>query len=189
MHSLLETYLSEVASHLRSLPTERRAEELREMRAHLESASAALREGGATGAGAASAVLEQFGGSEAIARGLWGAWRRGENKRKRVVMKERIIFGSSLAAVTLGAAWLVFVAAMIGRVLRPQGQILIHASEGASLKVQQGIVQVLSAGSNGTGVETFNVPLLAACISVPFLLIVGFAVVGCCSMLRARRLA
>ena len=61
-------------------------------------------------------------------------------------MKERIIFGSSLTAVTLGTAWLVFVAAMIGHALFPKGQILIHASEGASLRVQQGVVQVLSAG-------------------------------------------
>jgi hypothetical protein len=189
MHSLLEDYLAEVAAHLSALPTKRHDEELREVQAHLESAVAAMREGGASEAEAVGAVLEQFGQAKVVARGFVAAWRRGENKRKGIVMKERIFFGASLAMVTLGSAWLMFVAAMISHTLFPKGQILIHASEGASLKVQQGVVQVLSAGSNGTGVEHFNGALLTAFVSVPFALLVGFALVGCCSLLRPRRIA
>jgi len=43
MHSLLESYLAEVAAHLSALPAKQRNEELREMRAHLESVFAAYR--------------------------------------------------------------------------------------------------------------------------------------------------
>ena len=189
MHSLLEDYLSEVAAHLSALPVKRREDELREVQGHLETAVMAMREGGASEAEAVVAVLEQFGQAKTVARGFMAAWRRGENKRRVIVMKERVIFGTSLAMVSLAAAWLVFVAATISRILNPEGQLLIHASEGASLKVQQGVVQVLSAGSNGTGVEHVNGTLLTAFVSVPFALLVGFAVAGCCSMLRARRIA
>jgi len=189
MHSLLETYLSEVAAQLSPLPPSRRDEELREVQGHLESAVAAMREKGASEAEAAVAVLEQFGQAKVVAHGFVAAWRRGENKRKGIVMKERIFFGTSLAMVTLAAAWLMFVMTMIGHTLFPKGQVFIHASEGASLKVQQGVVQVLSAGSNGTGVEHWNAAPLTVVVLVPFVLLVGFAVVGCCSLFRARRLA
>jgi len=189
MHSLLENYLTEVAAHLSALPPSRRNEELREVQAHLESAVAAMQESGAGEAEAVGATLEQFGQAKAVARGFVAAWRRGENKRKGIVMKERIFFGTSLAMVILAAAWLLFVATMISQALFPPGQILIHASEGSSLTVQQGIVHVLSAGSNGAGVRTFNRPLLTAVVSVPFVLLVGLALVGCGSLLRARRVS
>ncbi len=189
MHSLLEAYLAGVAVHLSALPAKRRADELREVQAHLESAVAAVREGGASEAEAVGAVLEQFGQAKAVARGFVAAWRRGENRRRVIVMKQRIIFGTSLAVVVLAAAWLLFVATMISRTIFPEGQLLIHASEGSSLTVQQGIVHVLSAGNNGAGVMTINRPALAAVVCVPFALLVGLALVGCGSLLRPRRAA
>ena len=103
-------------------------------------------------------------------------------------MKKRIIFGASSVLVLTATAWLVFMMAMVSRVLFPKDQLLIHASEGASLKVQHGVVQVLSAGSNGTGVEQFHSAFFVALV-VPFVLLVGFAAVGCCSMLRSARTA
>ncbi len=189
MHSLLENYLSEVAAHLSALPAKRRADELREVQAHLESAVAARREGGASEAEAEAvdAVLEQFGQAKAVARGFVAAWRRGENRRRVIVMKERIIFGTSLAVVVLAAAWLLSLATVISHSLFPDGQILITASEGSSLTVQRGIVHVLSAGDRGAGVMSFNRPALTAVVCVPFALLVGLALVGCCSLFRVRR--
>jgi hypothetical protein len=189
MHSRLEAYLSEVAGCLGALPAARRAEEVREVHAHLGSAVTAMRERGASEAEAMSTVLEQFGPADAVARGLAAAWRRGEQKRKVVMMKQRMIFGGSLAAVILASAWLMFVATMIGGWLHPEGQIVIRASEGSRLAVQNGVVQVLDAGSRGAGVEGYNLTLLTVLVSVPFGLIVGFALVGCGSLLRARRAA
>ncbi len=77
MHSLLEAYLSEVATHLGPMPIKRRNEELREMRAHLEVAAAAYRELGQLEEDAVRNALVQFGTSDALGRSALVAWRRG----------------------------------------------------------------------------------------------------------------
>lgn len=85
MHSLLETYLSEVAAHLRSLPVAQRNEELREMRTHLLSAVEAYQELGETEGGAIESTLRQFGPSSQVAGGLTHAWRRGQGSWREAV--------------------------------------------------------------------------------------------------------
>ena len=86
MHSLFETYLSEVATHLRALPVKRRAEELREMRAHLENAVIINREQGQTEDEAARSAVTQFGTPEDLGESVVWAWRRGEVRdRKRLL--------------------------------------------------------------------------------------------------------
>ncbi len=83
MHSLLETYLSDVAAQLGPLPTKRRNEELREMRAHLENAVIVNRELGQSEEAAAQTAVAQFGTSEAVSQATVAAWWRGESLRKR----------------------------------------------------------------------------------------------------------
>lgn len=184
----LSSYLAEMAEHLRPLPQARRAEELREVRDHLESTAQALGENGFPEDEAVRAAIEQFGPARDAARRFVAAWRRGERKRKENVMRERVVFGASLAVVVLAAAWLLFAASMTYRMLTPRGQVLIHASEGSSLRVQNGAIQVLAAGSSGTGVERLGGAFVPA-VAVPFVVILGFAVVGCCSVLSPRRTA
>jgi uncharacterized membrane protein len=83
MHSLLENYLAEVAACLSALPAARRNEELREMRAHLESVFAAYRQQGQTADEAARNAVAQFGTPETVGRDTVTAWRRGESLSKR----------------------------------------------------------------------------------------------------------
>jgi len=83
MHSLLETYLSEVATHLSALPAKQRAEEMREMRAHLESVFAAYRHQGQTEDEAARNAVMQFGTPEVVGQDTVTAWQRGERRSKR----------------------------------------------------------------------------------------------------------
>ena len=78
MHRLLEEYLDQVATQLRTLPVKRRNEELREMRQHLLSTVEAHLELGATQQEAVEATLHQFGSSAEAASGLTRAWRRGQ---------------------------------------------------------------------------------------------------------------
>lgn len=77
MHSLLESYLSEVAAHLSALPTKQRNEELREMQAHLENAAAANRQSGQPEEEAMQNAAAQFGTPEELGRSTVTAWRRG----------------------------------------------------------------------------------------------------------------
>lgn len=77
MHSLLENYLSEVNAHLGTLPPKRRADELREMRAHLENAMVVSREMGRPEAEAAASAVEQFGAARDLGENVVWAWRRG----------------------------------------------------------------------------------------------------------------
>ena len=76
MHSLLESYLSEVAAHLSALPVKRRNEELREMRAHLENAVIVNQELGQSEEDAAASALVQFGLPEALGENVVWVWRR-----------------------------------------------------------------------------------------------------------------
>lgn len=83
MHSLLETYLAEVAAQLSALPAKQRTEEVREMRAHLENAVIVNRELGQSEDEAAQNAVAQFGTPEAVGHSTVEAWRRGESLRKR----------------------------------------------------------------------------------------------------------
>ena len=76
MHSLLEAYLSEVEAHLGALPTKRRAEELREMRTHLENAVIVNRELGQSEEEAARSAVAQFGTAQDLGENVAWAWRR-----------------------------------------------------------------------------------------------------------------
>jgi uncharacterized membrane protein len=81
MHDLLEQYLEEVASQLKSLPAKRREEELREIREHLLTAIIVNQETGMTEAEAVQKVLEQFGSPNSVAYNMVMAWRWEDQKR------------------------------------------------------------------------------------------------------------
>jgi len=83
MHSLLEGYLKEVAEHLAGLPSARRAEELREVRTHLENAVIVGRELGQSEDEAERDVLRQFGTPGELSENLVWAWRRGRAAQRR----------------------------------------------------------------------------------------------------------
>lgn len=83
MHNLLETYLSEVAAHLGALPAKQRAEELREMRAHLLNAVIVNRELGQSEDEAVQSAVAQFGTPPDLGENIVWAWRRGETRSKR----------------------------------------------------------------------------------------------------------
>ena len=83
MHSLLETYLSEVAAQLQPLPAKRRNEELREMRVHLENAVSVDRELGQTEDKAVQAAIAQFGTPKDLGENLVWAWRREQALNRR----------------------------------------------------------------------------------------------------------
>lgn len=78
MHSLLEDYLAEIASHLAPLPLARRDEELRELREHLLNTVAVNREKGQTEDEAALNAVQNFGTPETLGDEVVSAWRRGE---------------------------------------------------------------------------------------------------------------
>ena len=78
MHSLIEQYLSEVAAHLSALPPKRRAEEMREMRTHLENAAIVNRELGQSEDEAAADAVAQFGAAQDLGENIVWAWRRGK---------------------------------------------------------------------------------------------------------------
>lgn len=107
MHSLLEGYLKEVAGHLARLPEARRAEELREVRTHLENAVIVGREMGQTKDEAAREALAQFGTPGALGDNLVQAWRREQT------LNRRSLFGAAAGAAA--AAYLVNY--FVGRVL------------------------------------------------------------------------
>lgn len=83
MHSLLESYLAEVTAQLSALPAKQRADELREMRAHLLNVFAAHCERGQSEDEAARDTIAQFGTPEAVGQETVTAWQRGEALSKR----------------------------------------------------------------------------------------------------------
>jgi len=96
MHNLLESYLAEVAAHLSPLPPKQRAEELREMRAHLENAVIVNRELGQAGDEAVRAAVAQFGKPEDLGENVVWAWRRGKRTGRR---KDAWSFSGAAACV------------------------------------------------------------------------------------------
>ena len=93
MHSLLETYLSQVAAHLGTLPAKRRMEEMREMRTHLENAVIVNRGMGQSEDEAARAAVAQFGAAQDLGHDVVMAWRRGE------ALNRRSLLGAAACAV------------------------------------------------------------------------------------------
>lgn len=89
MHSLLETYLAEVAAHLSALPAKQRNEELREMRTHLENAVIVNRELGQSENEAAQNAVAQFGTPQDLGDNLVWAWRRGQ------LVNSKSLFGAT----------------------------------------------------------------------------------------------
>jgi uncharacterized membrane protein len=100
MHKLLENYLSEVAGHLGPMPTKRRSEELREMRAHLENAVLVSRELGQTEDEAAQNITAQFGTPQELGQSTAAAWRRG------VAQDKRSFLGAAACTVVLTALFM-----------------------------------------------------------------------------------
>ena len=95
MHSLLETYLSEVAAHLSALPPKRRAEEMREMRTHLENAAIVNRDLGQSEEEAAQSAVTQFGTARDLGENVVWAWRRGRT------LNRRNFWGAAVCALSL----------------------------------------------------------------------------------------
>ena len=82
MHNTLETYLSELTTHLHAMPLKRRAEELREMRQHLLNAVTVNRELGQSDEDAAANAVMQFGTPEDLGENLVWAWEREKKLNK-----------------------------------------------------------------------------------------------------------
>ena len=101
MHSLLETYLSEVAARLGALPAKRRAEELREMRTHLENAVIVNRELGQSEGEAARAAVGQFGTARDLGENVVWAWRRGETMNRRSFWRLAVLMPLMLTCLLL----------------------------------------------------------------------------------------
>lgn len=101
MSSLLDAYLEEVAVHLSPLPTERRTEELHEMRQHLLNAAIVNKELGQTEDEAIQHAVAQFGAPEDLGGNLVRAWRRGEERAKKCRMRRRVRLSALFG--TLGA--------------------------------------------------------------------------------------
>lgn len=120
MHSLLDTYLKEVAGHLTGLPAARRAEELREVRTHLENAVVVGREMGRTEDEAVRVAVAQYGAAEVVGQELTAAWRRGRDLNMRGIL--------SAAVCTVGVtAALARMTSLLGPFLPPtpaQGLLL-----------------------------------------------------------------
>lgn len=95
MHSLLEDYLAKVAAHLSAMPAKRCAEELREMRTHLENAVIVNREMGQTEDEAAQNAVAQFGTPQDLGENVVWAWRRG------VIVGRRSFWGAAALALAL----------------------------------------------------------------------------------------
>ncbi len=103
MHSLLESYLSEVATQLSVLPENQCREELREMRTHLENAVIVSRELGQSEEEAAQGIVAQFGTPRDLGDNLVWAWRRERTLNKRSLV------GAVITSL-VGMCLLVFVA-------------------------------------------------------------------------------
>lgn len=99
MHKRLENYLAEVAARLHSLPTARRNEELREIRAHLENAVQAYQELGDSEDDAAQAAVQRFGSANTIGRQMARTWWRGRFIAFRESVSGLIVMAAILLAL------------------------------------------------------------------------------------------
>ncbi len=86
MHSLLESYLSEVAAKLGPMPVEQRSEELREMRQHLLNAVTVNQEIGQREDEAVQNAVTQFGTPADLGGNLVWAWRREQTRNKKSLL-------------------------------------------------------------------------------------------------------
>ncbi len=98
MHSLLEKYLSALTAQLNALPPKRRAEELREVRTHLENAVIVGREMGRTEDEAVKEALAQYGAADVVGQEVTAAWRREQT------LNSRSLFGAAACTITVTAA-------------------------------------------------------------------------------------
>ena len=76
MHQQLESYLEQVKRQLKSLPPEQQAEELQEIRQHLQCLIASNTERGDSEDKAVVSAIHQFGNSKLVGRALKQAWDR-----------------------------------------------------------------------------------------------------------------
>lgn len=140
MHSLLDTYLEEVAGHLAGLPTARRADELREVRIHLENAVIVGREMGQTEDEAMRDALVQFGTPQGLGENIVGAWARGERQRRQK------LWGTTAGALVLMSTlpWMTMLVTMC-LLLVPSVQALRLTHNWVNLAILIFVCQVLTA--------------------------------------------
>lgn len=102
----LETYLQQVKAHLKLLTVEAQAEELQEIRQHLQALVTAGMERGESEADAVAAALQQFGEPRKVGHALQQAWRRRADSPLRMVMAGGAVFVSNILLVVIGVlAW------------------------------------------------------------------------------------
>lgn len=82
MDNELDKYLQSLAHELRRLPQERREEELREIRQHLEAIVARLMEGGLSEQEAVEATIAQFGAARTVGHELVRVAPRSESRQR-----------------------------------------------------------------------------------------------------------
>jgi uncharacterized membrane protein len=110
MHCLLDNYMTELSAHLVRMPKSRRAENLREMRAHLEDAVAAGAERGISEEDAARQIARQFGSPAALAEEELAAWRWEQKAARRNFWKVVACFFGCMYLWDLSALFLNFFA-------------------------------------------------------------------------------
>lgn len=91
MDNGLERYLQSLAHELRCLPQERREEELREIRLHLDAIVARLMEGGLSEAEAVEATISQFGAAHTVGHELARVAPRSESRLRTLAAGGRAV--------------------------------------------------------------------------------------------------
>jgi hypothetical protein len=99
---------------------------------------------------------------------------------------QRTLAITLFSLVVLSAAWLVFAGVLLVR----DFDTLNCAPEGATMRMHQGVVEVISAGDSGTiiqMVEPIHFSRVVPAMAAPFLVIFAAALMGCYSFVQTRR--
>ena len=96
--------------------------------------------------------------------------------------KEQLIGAILFAGVLIATAWIIFLGISMAAMLSPKGALLVAASDGSSVHVQNGVLQVVHGSAYVTQLSSSVV--LGLCL--PFTLIVMAAICGSFSLMQRR---
>ncbi len=148
---------------------------LDELEAHLREQIESKIQSGASEEEAFAAAVEDLGAALDL---------KAEFAKIGNTMYSRIIGALSFTAVLLAASWLIFFGVMTARSLAPaDGLVSMRVSDGATVRVQHGVPELLSYGTLSSGGE-WHIRAAAVALLIPFLILVAFATLGCHSLLR-----
>lgn len=150
MDNRLDRYLQSVAHELRRLPQERREEELRELRQHLEAIVARLVEGGLSEVEAVEAATAQFGEAGTVGHELVRVVPRHESRRRTLAA------GACAVMCYLGLNLLLFIDHDLFAFLVPSLRVSRVLSQ-----VMYSLTQVMASGN---ALVFFMAPLIAGIV-------------------------